>query len=110
MNNKTVQLWKLVAFFQSPTLALALWLRHLFLPQVLLQVVDDRQDNPTPNNSDYGGPNPAGADRHAHGGGHPDAGRRRQPLNAMLLLQLENRAGAQEANAGRYSLNDSAQI
>src|SRR5438045_3124803 len=61
-----------------------------------LKAMKNGKNRPTPYHSNNSRPDPTGADGHSHGGGYPDAGRRRQSLDTMLMFQLENGSGAQE--------------
>jgi hypothetical protein len=46
----------------------------------------------------------------AHGGGHPDAGRRGEAVHLALLRQFQNGAGPDKADAGDQALDDAAQV
>ena len=50
------------------------------------------------------------ADRHADGSGHPEAGRRGQPLNVAGVRQLEDGPGTDKPDAGSDPLNDARDV
>src|SRR6185503_2208731 len=75
----------------------------------LVELDQDRQHAPGEQRADRGGPQMSQADRDTERRRHPDSGGRREPFDLAAGLDLQDRPGPEEADAGDDTLDDARQ-